>query len=96
MNLSEASRYRWGVAARAVAAVGGGYLLSAVAATLLAVLLPLPRADASIISTMLSFVIYTCAVLWVFATRSAWRAWAGIFIAAAMLSALLWLYRSMQ
>lgn len=37
---------------------------------------------------MLSFVFYACGVIWVFATRNAWRAWGGILIPTAALSLL--------
>ena len=37
---------------------------------------------------MLSFVVYACGVIWVFATRNAWRAWAGILLPAAVLGGL--------
>lgn len=84
-------RYRLAVASRAVAAIAGGYALSALSATALALLLPLARAEAVIAATLASFVIYTCAVMWVFAARSAWRAWAGLAVPSALLAALLWL-----
>lgn len=71
-------RYRGGVAARAVTAIGGGYLLAATSMALLVRLLPMARADAVILATMLAFVVYLCAVLWVFAVASAWRALLGI------------------
>jgi len=87
MSASLDWRYRGGVAARALAAVGGGYLLAATAMALLARLLPLHRADAVTLATMLAFVVYPCAVLWVFAAGSALRACAGI----ALPSALFWL-----
>jgi hypothetical protein len=86
--------YRVGVAVRAIAAIGGGYLLTSLAASLLASLLPLSRADATVLSTLFSFAIYTCAVIWVFATASAARALAGVALACAALWALLWIYRS--
>jgi len=85
--------YRVGIAARAVAAIGGGYLLAALASTLLALVLPLARADAVIIATMLAFVVYTCAILWVFATASAARAWTGLLAACGLCAVLLWLAR---
>jgi len=44
-----------------------------------------------LIGMMLSFIVYTCAVIWVFAVRSAWRAWAGLLIAAAPLALIVWL-----
>ncbi len=37
---------------------------------------------------MLSFVVYACAVIWVFATYSAWRAWAGVMAPALLLAGL--------
>jgi H+/Cl- antiporter ClcA len=46
-------------------------------------------------ATLLSFVIYTCVVIWVFATRTAWRAWAGIVAPAVVLGALIGLQRLM-
>jgi hypothetical protein len=44
------------------------------------------RADAVMASTLFSFTVYTCAVLWVFAARSAARAWLGLLLPAAMLA----------
>ena len=84
-------RYRGGVAARTVAAIAGGYVLTSIASALVAVALPLPRADAVTIATLLSFVIYTCVILWVFATRSALRAWIGVVAISAVLGAVLWI-----
>lgn len=86
-------RYRGGVLARTVAAIGGGYVLTSIVIALLALALPLPRADAATIATLLSFVVYTCIVLWVFATTSALRAWIGVAAASALLGAILWLIR---
>lgn len=37
-----------------------------------------------------SFVIYAAAVIWVFAVRSALRAWAGLLVVAAPLSLAAW------
>lgn len=84
-------RYRGGVAARTLAAVGGGYVLTSIASALLAIALPLPRADAVSIATLLSFVIYTCIILWVFATGSALRAWLGVAGCCTALGAVLWI-----
>jgi len=84
-------RYRGAVASRAVAAIGGGYVLTSIAIALIAIALPLPRADAVTIATLLSFVVYTCAILWVFATTSATRAWVGIVVCSAALGAVQWL-----
>jgi len=89
MILNPALRYRLAVASRAVAAIGGGYALSATAAALLAILLPMAPAEAVITATLLSFIVFCCAVLWVFAARTAWRAWAGIVLPGAVLGLIL-------
>jgi hypothetical protein len=88
-SLSAPLAYRIGVGARAVAAIVGGYLLAAAATGFQALLLPalsLSRADAVMASTLFSFTVYACAVLWVFAARSAARAWLGLLLPAALLA----------
>lgn len=87
------ARWRLSVASRALAAVIGGYALTALATFALAIFLPLSNAEASMTATLSSFLIYTCVVIWVFATRTAWRAWAGIIASMAVLGALVWLQR---
>lgn len=86
-------RYRLAVASRAAAAIVGGYALSALSATAVALFLPLTRAEAVITGTLASFVVYTCAVMWVFAARDAWRAWAGLAAPSLVLAAVLWVAR---
>jgi len=86
-------RYRLAVTSRAAAAILGGYALASAAAAFLAVWLPMTRPDAVVAAQMLSFVFYACAVLWVFATRNAWRAWAGVLLPTALMAALYWLGR---
>ncbi|EHK66216.1 DUF3649 domain-containing protein [Achromobacter arsenitoxydans] len=81
-------RYRLAVFSRTAAAILGGYALASAAAACLAVWLPMGRADAVTTAQMLSFVVYACGVIWVFATRNAWRAWAGILGPAALLGGL--------
>lgn len=81
--------YRFAVASRAVAAILGGYMLSALATFALAAFLPMPRSQASLTATLLSFLIYTCVVIWVFATRTAWHAWAGIIAPSVALGGLI-------
>ncbi|MGY2490647.1 DUF3649 domain-containing protein [Cupriavidus sp. CP313] len=82
-------RYRAGVASRAVAAIAGGYALAALTTAALSVWLPMARPDAVTTATLLSFAVYAAAAVWVFAVRSAWRAWAGLALPAALLSGLL-------
>jgi hypothetical protein len=45
-------------------------------------------------ASMLSFVIWAVAVLWVFATRSAWRAWWGLSAATGLVALAEWLQRA--
>jgi len=85
--------YRAGVAVRLLAAIVGGYALTAIAMSLLAVLLPASRVDAVMTATLLSFPLYAVAIMWAFAARSAWRAWAGLLLPSALLALALWLCR---
>ncbi|WP_437181063.1 DUF3649 domain-containing protein [Pseudomonas peradeniyensis] len=68
----------WPMLSRIVAAVLGGYAFTYAFTAALARLLPLQPADALIVATVLSFAVYTGAILWAFACRSATRAWAGL------------------
>ena len=72
------TRYRLGIASRTLAAIAGGYLLSALVAAVSALYLPTTRVEATLAGMLASFVVYTCAVMWAFAARTAGRAWAGI------------------
>ncbi|WP_051237079.1 hypothetical protein [Ottowia thiooxydans] len=86
-------RYRWAVASRALAAIGGGYALSAAVASALSLVLPLlgmPRADAVVAGTLLGFVLHAVAAMWAFGCATAWRAWIGIAGPAALASAIVW------
>lgn len=91
--MSAGLRYRLGVASRAVAAIAGGYGVAALCAAALALSLPaafgMARSEAAMTGTLASFLVFAVAVMWVFAARSAWRAWIGLVIAAAPLGALL-------
>lgn len=91
---SALARYRWAVGARAVAAGAGGYAVSALFAAALGLVAVrwwgMARADAVTLSTMLSFVVWTVAVLWSFACSNAWRAWYGIAVPAVPLGVLAW------
>ncbi|KAB8063894.1 MULTISPECIES: DUF3649 domain-containing protein [Janthinobacterium] len=89
LRLSANAVYRLGVASRSVAAIVGGYVLAALVTMLLSVSLPMARSEAVMTATLLSFAIYTCVVMWVFATRSALRAWLGLAIPAAVIAAIL-------
>ncbi|MFD4837387.1 PepSY-associated TM helix domain-containing protein [Achromobacter sp. NPDC058515] len=85
--------YRWGVGSRVLAATAGGYLVSALAMSALALILPAvagaPPAVGVLAGTLLSFVLYAAIVVGVFGARSAWRAWIGLAMACALCGALL-------
>lgn len=74
---------------RIVAAVLGGYALAAVA-SVAAVSLPMATPDAVLAGMLASFLIYAGAVVWVFAVRSAGRAWAGLAVASVPLVLAAW------
>jgi hypothetical protein len=94
----DGARYRWMVASRAIAALIGGFLLTSLVTAVLSLLLPLisstPRAEAVLISTLISFMFWACIALWVFTTRSATRAWLGIAIPSAVLGLALYILRN--
>ena len=85
----EGLRYRLAVAVRAVAAIGGGYVVAALCAASLSVGLPLSRSEASLWGALASFIVYALAVMWVFAARTALWAWLGLVMGALPFGALL-------
>jgi hypothetical protein len=74
---------------RILAALFGGYALAALASV--AVLaLPMSKPQAVLTGMLASFAIYTGAVIWVFAVRSALKAWVGLIVVAAPLALAAW------
>lgn len=67
---------------RVLAAVFGGYALTSGVAVLLAAVLPLSRAEAVLTTTLSAFIVYTGAVIWVFAVQDLRRAWLGMLLPA--------------
>ena len=82
--------YRLSVLSRAGAAALGGYAFATVFSILLSRLLPMPKAHAVLTGVLASFAIYTGAILWVFAVRTATRAWCGLGIATAVCGLFAW------
>ena len=83
-------RHRWSVAARVLAAALGGYLLTSALATLLALALPFERAQAVMAGSDIGVLFYLPALMWAFHARSAARAWAGLLLCTAAVSAVCW------
>jgi uncharacterized protein DUF3649 len=82
---------RLAIASRVAAAVLGGYVFANVVAIFLAMVLPMPRASAVLAMTLASFALYAAAAIWVFAARTATRAWLGLLVPIAVLGGLSWL-----
>ena len=74
---------------RIVAALFGGYALAALT-SVAALALPMTRPEAVLTGMQLSIVVYALAAIWVFAVRSATRAWAGLLVAAVPLLLAVW------
>ncbi len=66
---------------RIIAALLGGYLLAALC-SVAALALPIDPQQAVFTGMLVSFLLYAGAVVWVFAVRSARRAWLGLALAA--------------
>jgi len=60
----------WPMMCRILAAILGGYLFTYCFTAALARLLPLDRFDATLVASLVSFIVYLAAILWVFATHS--------------------------
>lgn len=94
--LTPIARYRWAVAARSVLAAGGGYVLAAswsICMSLLFQRTGMARMDAVTAATMLSFLVYACAALWVFATPRMTKACIGLALPTLVLALGAWLLR---
>ena len=91
VSLTDTARYRWRVASRVLAAVVGGYALTSAVTVLLALLWPLPKAEAVLASSMLSFALYVGMLVWIFAARRLWVVWLGLILATAVCAGLSWL-----
>lgn len=69
-RLSHAGRYRWLVFFRLLVGFIGGYILTAYITVITVRLLPMPRVDAVLLSSMLSYVWYLGVIIWCFSARS--------------------------
>lgn len=87
---SLSGRCRVAVLSRVLAAVIGGYLLVTLFTACLTLFLPLivsqPRGETVLAATLPAFLILCVAVVWVFAARSAWRAWLGLSVTCLLLA----------
>lgn len=63
------------IASRITAAVCGGYYVAYACTALLTVVLPMDRINRLMTASLLSFVVWCAAAIWVFAARNTWRGW---------------------
>ncbi|MET1076867.1 MAG: DUF3649 domain-containing protein [Pseudomonas sp.] len=70
--------FPWSTLSRVLAAVLGGYALAYTATAFLTVYLPLARGDRAVFASLACFAVWTAVVIYVFAARSAGRAWLGL------------------
>lgn len=86
---SRAASGRWkqstDIAARTIAAIVGGYALTALATALLSRLLPWSKIEASVAAGTASFILYATIVCWAFAARRTWLFCAVLAASVAML-----------
>ena len=88
-SLAQRVRSTGPLISRIVAALFGCYALAALSSV--AVLaLPMGKPQAVLSGMLASFAIYAAAVIWVFAVRSALRAWVGLIVVAVPLSLAAW------
>lgn len=80
-QLSVQTKYRWMVFIRMFTAFIGGYILTAYITSVLAQLVPLPRAEAVVLSALLSYLWFCLVIVWVFAVNSTAKACWGVVIA---------------
>jgi len=78
------------IVARIAAAVFGGYALAHTLSIALVAALPVARAEAALFAIQGSFLVYTAAVLWAFAARSALSAWLGLLVPTAVTGLVAW------
>jgi hypothetical protein len=76
------------VAMRIIAAVVGGYALAHSLPIAIAAVMPITKA--ALFAIQGSFLVYTAAVIWVFAARNARAAWLGLLVPTALTGLVAW------
>jgi hypothetical protein len=85
------SRYRVNVAARVIAGTVGAYAVAAMFGAALARTLPTDRLSATVIATLLAFLVGPAVAVWAFLAKGRWRALAGVAGLAVLFGAIAWL-----
>ena len=84
-------RRRLDVGSRIVAGLLMGYVVAALAAAVLARLLPMSKVEATTTSMLVSFAVYAGVAIWAFGDPKAWRVWSGLLAACVVMAGVLWL-----
>ncbi|MES2697189.1 MAG: DUF3649 domain-containing protein [Verrucomicrobiota bacterium] len=85
------ARYRLAVASRTIAALGGGYAMTALLSLAIALLdRAAPRDEAIAAGNVPAFLAFAACIVWAFVASTATRAWLGIGLPAAALGLLVW------
>lgn len=82
-----------GTLTRTLTGFGGGYVLAASSALLMAQALPMLRLDAVLTGGMIGFLIYVGAIIWAFAARTPIHACAGVLGPAIVIIGVSWMMR---
>lgn len=83
------TRYRWEVFGRCLIAVFGGYAFTLALSIFLTQVLPLAKSSAVMTANLLSFAIYTVAIIWVFSVKEFRQLWWGLLASSAFLALVL-------
>ncbi|MGO2365855.1 MAG: hypothetical protein ACTH56_04320 [Pseudoalteromonas sp.] len=86
--------YKYKVVLRFIAAIVGGYVFTSCFICLLALVLPLSKLDAVLISTTISVFVYTCVFIWSFTVKSLARIWITILLTTGLTTLALTLIES--
>lgn len=86
-----APRPAWDVPLRILTAAAGGYILTSLVTMLLARTLPGSPLDTAMAATVMSFAVYTAAIVWVFAARKALTAVSSVLGLILLIGAAVWL-----
>ncbi len=71
---------------RVAAAILGGYALTCASVIFLGAILPLPKSQAILASSLASFAVYTAVIVWAFATPNLRRIWLVLGVASLVLT----------
>lgn len=91
--LGDNARYRFQILLRVLAGFIGGYVLTGYITAVTAILLPMTRADAVMLSSMLSYLWFAGILIWAFAIKSLLNLY---LILAMLIGAMATLYFALQ